>query len=375
MAIRQITIVGTGLIGGSLALALKRTGFAGRIVGCDKRSVLEVAQARSAIDGAEADLERALVGSDVVVLATPVGCILSHFEAIAPLLPPETLITDTGSTKEQLVERACLVLGEQAAQRVLPGHPMAGKEHGGIEHADPDLFRDAAWLVTPIDSAQPYTSRQQEYLDLLQSIGARVIAMDAKRHDQLCAWISHLPQMMATALAAVLREELGDDPAVSQIGGRALREMTRIAHSPYSMWRDIALTNTQNIEEALLRFEQEVAHLRENLRGPGLRQMFEEANQWPVGGGQWQVGRSTVKSLKQGDRVRVVRVPDAVQDTERFKTRTTLERCIGQVFYIIGFNEYGLIQIDVGGVVGKPAHMESIWIEPECVDPVQEDDN
>ena len=216
----------------------------------------------------------------MIVLATPVGCILSQLESVAPLVAPETLITDTGSTKQQFVERARMILGDKAAERVLPGHPMAGKEHGGIENADANLFRDAVWLVTPINAGRPYTSRQQEYLDLLGMIGARVITLDAERHDHLCAWISHLPQMIATALACSLREEFGDDEAVMQIGGRALREMTRIAHSPYSMWRDIAMTNPEKIEEALLRFEQQLAHLRENLRGPGLRDMFEEANQW-----------------------------------------------------------------------------------------------
>jgi len=280
MPIQQITIVGTGLIGGSLGLALRHVGFSGTIVGCDKRAVLEIAKARNAIDRAEADLERAIGGSDVIVLATPVGCILSQLEAIAPLVSPDTLITDTGSTKEMLVQRARLVLGDRAGSSVLPGHPMAGKEVGGIEHADPDLFRNAVWLITPIDTGVPYTSRQQEYLDLLNSIGARVMALDANRHDRLCAWISHLPQMMATALASALRDEFGDDEVVSQIGGRALHDMTRIAHSPYSMWRDIAMTNTQNIEEAMLYFEQQMAHLRENLRGPELREMFDSANQF-----------------------------------------------------------------------------------------------
>ena len=281
MPIQQITIVGTGLIGGSLALALREGGFSGTIVGCDKPAVLEIAQARGAIDRAEADVERSIVGSDAIVLATPVGCILSQLETVGPLLARDAVITDTGSTKEQLVHRARLVFGENAFERVLPGHPMAGKEFGGIEHADGKLFRNAVWLVTPIDAEQPYTPRQQEYLDLLRTIGAHVISMEAARHDRLCAWISHLPQMIATALACALREELGDDDAVTEIGGRALREMTRIAHSPYSMWRDIALTNTGNIEEALLRFEQQLVHLRENLRGPGLREMFEDANQWP----------------------------------------------------------------------------------------------
>ncbi len=244
------------------------------------RAVLEIAEARGAIDRAEPDLERAIIGSDVIVLATPVGCILTQVEAVAPLSSPDTLIVDTGSTKQQFVERARMILGDKAAERVLPGHPMAGKEVGGIEHADANLFRDAVWLVTPIDADRPYTSRQQEYLELLKAIGARVITLDAERHDRLCAWISHLPQMIATALACSLREEFGSDEAVMQIGGRALREMTRIASSPYSMWRDIAMTNTENIDEALLRFEQQLAHLRENLRGPGLREMFEAANQF-----------------------------------------------------------------------------------------------
>jgi prephenate dehydrogenase len=280
MPIQQITIVGTGLIGGSLALALRQSGFAGTIVGCDKRSVLDVAVERDVIDRAEADLERAVVGSDVIVFATPVGTILSQFEAIAPTLPTTTLITDTGSTKQKLVERARMVFGAEAGKRVLPGHPMAGKEFGGIEHADANLFQGAVWLITPIVADQQYTALQDEFIALLGSIGARVITLDPERHDLLCAWISHLPQMISTALTSVLHEELGDDEIVMQIGGRALREMTRIANSPYSMWRDIALTNSENLEDVILRFEQQVTHLRENLRGPGLREMFESANRF-----------------------------------------------------------------------------------------------
>ena len=280
MPIKQITIVGTGLIGGSLGLALRKRGYAGTTIGCDKRAVLEVARGRGAIDRAEADLERAVEGSDVIVFATPVGCILSQFEGIAPLLSPDTLITDTGSTKQEFVERARMIYGAYAHKRVLPGHPMAGKEHGGIEHADAELFEGAAWLVTAIEPDQPYTTRQEEYLSLLGRIGARVMPLDAERHDRLCAWVSHLPQMISTAFATVLRDELGDDEVVSQVGGRALREMTRIAHSPYSMWRDIALTNSQNIDDVLQRFEQQLTYLRENLRGPGLRELFESANKF-----------------------------------------------------------------------------------------------
>ena len=280
MPIQQITIVGTGLIGGSVALALRANGFTGTIVGCDKPVVLEQALQRSVVDRAEPDLQRSIIGSDLILFATPVGCILSQFETIAPVVPPDTLITDAGSTKQQFVERARMIYGAGAHTRVLPGHPMAGKEHGGIANADAELFRNAAWLITPIDADAAYTATQQQWLDLLSAIGARIITIDAERHDRLCAWVSHLPQMISTAFATVLRDELGDDEAVVQIGGRALREMTRIAHSPYSMWRDIALTNSTNIEDAILRFEQQLTHLRENLRGPALRELFESANKF-----------------------------------------------------------------------------------------------
>ena len=280
MPIRQVTIVGTGLIGGSLALALRQSGFAGAIVGCDRQAVLDKALERKVIDHGQTDLSRAVKGSDVVVLATPVGAILSQFEAIAPTLPATTLITDTGSTKQKLVERARMVFGDEAGKRVLPGHPMAGKEFSGIEHAEANLFQGAVWLITPITPDEPYTPLQEEFTALLTSIGARIITLDPERHDLLCAWISHLPQMISTALTSVLHEELGDDEVVMQIGGRALQEMTRIGKSPYSMWRDIALTNSENLEDVMLRFEQQMTHLRENLRGPGLREMFESANRF-----------------------------------------------------------------------------------------------
>jgi prephenate dehydrogenase len=280
MSINQITIVGTGLIGGSFGLALREHGFVGTRVGCDKAAVLKIAQERGAIDRGEPDLELAAQGSDLIFFAAPVGAILALFEKLAPTLPLDTLVTDAGSTKQQFVERARMVFGADAAQRVLPSHPMAGKEHGGIENAEAGLFENAAWLVTPIAAGQRYTLRQQEYLSLLSSVGARLITIEPDRHDLLCAWISHLPQMLSTAYTSVLREELGDDEAISQIGGRALREMTRIAHSPYSMWRDIAMTNSKNLEDVMQRFEQQMAHLRENLRGPGLREMFESANRY-----------------------------------------------------------------------------------------------
>ena len=279
-SIRQITIIGTGSIGGSLALALKASGFPGRIVGCDREPVLEAAHQRGAIDVAIADPLRAAAGSEVVVLATPVGAILDLLERLGPVIPETTLITDVGSTKAQVVARAQAIFGDAAAQRFLPGHPMAGKEHSGIEVADAALFRDAVWLFTPLPGQDIRTGLQGDYVRWIERIGAKVLALDAARHDRVLAWISHLPQMMSTALAAALVDEFAGDPDLHAIGGRALREMTRIASSPYSMWRDIALTNTENIQEALLRLEQRLSHLRENLRTRELEAEFARAGKF-----------------------------------------------------------------------------------------------
>jgi prephenate dehydrogenase len=281
--IRQITIIGAGLIGGSFALAARKYGFRGRIVACDRAAVLEQAQRMGAVDAVFEAPEEAVHGSDVVLLATPVGAIIDMVERLGPILPDTTLLTDVGSTKLDLLFRASEIFGDHAGQRFLAGHPMAGKEHSGIEHAEPDLFQKAIWLVTPLPGQNLEEGPCGEFLSLVRCMGARVISMDPQRHDRLCAWVSHLPQMLSTAFAATLMDELGHDPDIEAIGGRALREMTRIAQSPYSMWRDIAFTNTANIEEALLRLEQRIAHIRENLRTRELEAEFQRARQFRSG--------------------------------------------------------------------------------------------
>jgi prephenate dehydrogenase len=282
MAIQQITIIGTGLIGGSLALALKAAGFPGKIIGCDRAAVLDRARAMRAIDLGTEDPIEAVAGSDLIVLATPVGGIIDLIERIGPIVPTEALITDVGSTKKEIIERARAVFGEKAPQRFLAGHPMAGKEHSGLENAESKLFLNAVWLLVPQPNQAVDKGKIKDYCELLEGIGVRLLKMEAERHDQMCAWVSHLPQMVATALAATLVEELGDNSDLHAIGGRALGEMTRIASSPYSMWRDIAHTNTANIERALARLEQRLVHIRENLRTPALREEFDHANRFEL---------------------------------------------------------------------------------------------
>jgi prephenate dehydrogenase len=279
MPFKQATIIGTGLIGGSIGLALKRRHLAQTLVGCDRAPVLERAQHLGAIDAGNTNPADAVRGSDLVVLATPVLPILDLIDRLGAALPASTLVTDAGSTKMEVVLRAAKAFGRRAGQRFLAGHPMAGKEQSGVEFADAELFRGAAWLFTPLPGQNVHAGACGEFVRAVEGMGARVAVLDAAEHDRFCAWISHLPQMISTALAATLVDEFGSDAPVLDIGGRALREMTRIAGSPYSMWRDIALTNKKNIADAMHKLEQRMAQIRENLDSRELAVEFERAHE------------------------------------------------------------------------------------------------
>jgi prephenate dehydrogenase len=186
-----------------------------------------------------------------------------------------------GSTKREIAAKAAQIFNQEERARFLPGHPMAGKESGGAALADAELFQNAMWLFTPV--SEPGLL-EEEWRRLVQRMGARTRDMEPQRHDEVCAWVSHLPQMMSTALAALLEDTFADNPegmaAVQAIGGRALRETTRLGASPYSMWRDVAMTNTAEIAQTISALEQRLAYVRENLRTPELREEFARANQF-----------------------------------------------------------------------------------------------
>jgi prephenate dehydrogenase len=153
---------------------------------------------------------------------------------------------------------------------------MAGKEVSGAANADARLFSHAVWLFTEF-ATHPLAV---EWRSWVERFGCRTMDIQARRHDEICAWVSHLPQYLSTALSAMLEDRFGDAPDLRAIGGRALREMTRLGASPYSMWRDVAHTNTEAVAEAILALEQRLAHLRENLKTPELRDEFERANRF-----------------------------------------------------------------------------------------------
>jgi prephenate dehydrogenase len=282
--IERIAILGTGLLGTSAGLALRAAGFRGSIVGWNRSSEgAQAALAMGAIDSIAADPLQAARDSQVVVLAVPIYATLDFMEKLAGVLGCDHLVTDVGSTKRIISEAAARLFNTPERAAFLPGHPMAGKERGGAALADAELFRGAVWLFTD----DPDCKRSAHSVELVKSwrewvvaIGSKTIDLDPVRHDELVAWVSHLPQFVATALSALLEEEVGDAPELKDVGGRGLREMTRLGASPYSMWRDIAYTNTEAVEAALHALEQRLAHLRENLRTPELRDEFEKANRF-----------------------------------------------------------------------------------------------
>jgi len=271
------------LIGASVGLALKAQGV--EVVGWDADSAeLKKALEIGAIDEALAGREDVLTPglADVYVLATPVLPILDWMQKLAPVLGESQLVTDVGSTKREISGMAQRLFNQSGRARFLPGHPMAGKESGGAELAEVLLFQGATWLFSPLDGE--VSGLEGEWRRLVAGMGAVVRDIDAARHDEVCAWVSHLPQMVSTALAALLEDTFAGDPegmeAVQAIGGRALRETTRLGASPYSMWRDVALTNTEAIGATLLALEQRLQHVRENLRTPELREEFLTANRF-----------------------------------------------------------------------------------------------
>jgi prephenate dehydrogenase len=265
---KSVAIIGTGLIGASFGLALRRAGFEGAIVGVSSAPALAEAVAAGAIDRG-APLAEAVGGADLVFLSQAIGRILNTIRHLDALVAPGALVTDAGSTKCEIVDTArqhitrCQFLG---------GHPMAGKEKRGAA-ADAGLFRGRTWVLTPDDPAELATPAAREFQAWLGRIGARTIVMDADEHDRVVAYTSHLPQLASTALGATLADRLRE--ADLKVSGTGVEDMTRLALSSYDLWRDIVATNSEHIERTLATYIQKLEHMRENLRTRQLQEEFE----------------------------------------------------------------------------------------------------
>jgi prephenate dehydrogenase len=269
---KTLAIVGTGLIGASFGLAVRKAGFAGPILGVSSPGALAEAAEAGAIDRG-ANLAEAAAEADLIFLAQPIGRILDTLRRLDPLARPDALITDAGSTKCRIAD---LALQTITRCQFLGGHPMAGKELRGARAADADLFQERTWVLTPEEPGAMETRQAADLVAWIRRIGARPLVMDPEEHDRVVALTSHLAQLASTALAATVAGNL-NPPERLAVAGSGLRDMTRLALSSYELWRDIVATNTDAIDRALGLYIQELEHLRENLRTRQLEEEFQKA--------------------------------------------------------------------------------------------------
>ncbi len=272
---QRVAIIGLGLIGGSWGLALKRCGFAGRRVGCDRPEILRAALTKGAVDEGAEDMATAVADADLVVLATPVGAILDSLPRLKKAAAPRALVTDVGSTKRLICQRAHEALGEEPL--FLGGHPLAGKERSGIEHADAALFERSRYVLTPLAPAHTSDARVQAFMRLLESVGARPYIADASSHDRAVAFLSHLPQLVSSGLASLVAEESAGGQLPVELAAAGFRDVTRLAEGPYSVWRDICLTNIENIQRALEALIEKLESMKVHLSDRELEHDFKQA--------------------------------------------------------------------------------------------------
>lgn len=270
MGFESVAVVGVGLIGGSFALALRKAGFRGRVIGVSSRPAVEAALAHRVIDEA-APLEQALPQADLVYLAQPIERILATLERVDAFLKPGALVTDAGSTKARIA-----ATGRRAVQRgqFLGGHPMAGKETRGVAEAEPDLFAGRTYVLTPDGPQDLETPPAAEFVEWIRRIGGVPVILDPVDHDRVVSWTSHLPQLASTALAGAVARGL-DIGGYARVAGPGLRDMTRLALSSFDIWKDILETNRPQIERALDAYIEELQRLRARVAAPGLKDEFE----------------------------------------------------------------------------------------------------
>src|SRR5580704_6041911 len=277
--IHRATILGTGLIGGSFALALRKYTTDIHIAGWDRPEIILEAQSRGAIDHAfSGELALALENTELVYIALPIGATVNLLPEVARLALPHTLITDACSTKVRITEDAAALFPKDSTKFFLGGHPMAGRELSGIAHADADLFRNNTYALIGA-SAEQHDPRVSAFVKILEKIGARPLWLGAQQHDYAVGLASHLPQLAAVALASFLYDHLDENGLPITLAGPGLRDTLRLAGSPYSTWRDIVLTNKEVLSAALDLFARRLDDLRERLASRDLEADFDAANE------------------------------------------------------------------------------------------------
>jgi prephenate dehydrogenase len=305
--ISRVTVLGTGLIGGSFALALRKHTQGMRIVGWDRPDIAQQARAHRVVDESfSGDLVPALRNADLIYIALPIAATLDLLPEIARHASLHALVTDACSTKLRITQAASELFPGDSGPLFLAGHPMAGRELSGLAHADAELFRGTTYALVreSSDSLAPESSdsavvarlqtrafspaeesssshdpRVSAFLKLLEKIGAQPLWLGAQQHDYAVGLVSHLPQLAAVALASFLYDRLDENGLPITLAGPGLRDSLRLAGSPYSTWRDIVLTNRDVLSAALDLFARRLDDLRERLASRELESDFDAANE------------------------------------------------------------------------------------------------
>jgi len=286
--LRKLAVFGVGLIGGSFACALKQAGAVQMVSGVGRsRANLERALALGVIDEIASDVQSAMTGADLVLVAVPVAQTDRVLREIAPHLPPDCVVTDAGSTKQDVATAAQQALGAKSPQFV-PAHPIAGAELSGVEAASPSLFRGKLVVLTPLESTISDACARVE--SAWQTCGARVMRMTPTRHDQVFAAVSHLPHALAFALVEMIAKR-PDAQELFSFAGAGFRDFTRIAGSSPEMWRDICLANREALLNDLSAYQSALATLAEHIRSSdasSIEALFRDArtarDRWINGG-------------------------------------------------------------------------------------------
>ncbi len=282
----QLGVIGCGLMGGSFALALKRAGLVKRVIGYSKSpSTTEKAKKLGVIDQAAESALLAVSGSDIVLIAVPVAATEATFKAIRHLIEPGVLIMDVGSTKRDVVDAARRVLKENIASFV-PAHPIAGKEVAGIANADAALYNGRQVILTPLPQTNP--ELVQKATDVWAAIGAQVLRMTPENHDGAFAAVSHLPHMLAFAyFNSVARQPAGRD--YLSLAGPGFRDFTRIAASDATMWRDILMSNREEVLKQSLRFRHTLEAMEHALKSGNVEALGDMIRGASEARGSWQM--------------------------------------------------------------------------------------
>lgn len=267
----NITIIGLGVIGGSLGLAIKQCVPGTIVTGFDDLKTIQSALRRDAIDFGAASLRTAVTDADIVFLCTPVKTILRLLPEVGRWCSPKTIVSDVGSTKSIIEAKAKTALRTKGI--FTGGHPMAGSEGKGIEFADALLFQNATYVLCADVQRQ---RKIRPLLSLLNAIGARILFLSAADHDRIAAAISHLPQLIAVAMMNLVNKKNRSHQGYFQLAAGGFRDMTRIASSPYGMWNDILATNSDEIKNALKEFSLLLTQFQKDLTTPSRRKTFAQ---------------------------------------------------------------------------------------------------